>query len=85
MVSQSQVTFDPKKVLKDANKRRAMNMSQALSKDVNNQRNRVRYLLNLHKERIAQKKMDHAKGSDIFNGFSQDEIHEILVELPELK
>lgn len=60
-------------------------MSQALTKDVSNQRNRVRYLQNLQKERIAQKKLDHAKGSNIFTGFSQDEIHEILVEMPELK
>ena len=43
-ISRSQVTFNPKEVLKDAKKRRSLSISRALARDVNNQRNRVRYL-----------------------------------------
>ena len=68
-----------------AKKERAEKFDNALQNDVGNQRKRVRYLQNLQKNRIEQKKLDQARGSNIFQGFSQEEIHEILIEMPQLK
>ena len=77
------MTFNQtKRLLKDARTKRTKSMCGALQEDVSNKRNRVRYLQNLQKERTAQKKLDQAAGSNIFTGFSKDEIHEILVEMP---
>lgn len=34
---------------------------------------------------MDKKKLDHVQGSNIFEGFSKEEINEILIEMPELK
>lgn len=33
-------------------------------------------------ERMAKKKLDQAHGQKLFEGFSNEEMHEILVEMP---
>ena len=71
--------------MKDAKHKRAKSVANALQKDVSNQRNRVRYLQNLQKQQMDKKKLDHVQGSNIFEGFSKEEINEILIEMPELK
>jgi len=60
-------------------------MTKLLQAEVHKKHNRVRYLQNLQKERIAKKKIERAKGQKLFEGFSKEEMEEILVEMPQLK
>ena len=57
-IQQSAVNIDPKRLLMQAKKERAEKFDNALQNDVGNQRKRVRYLQNLQKQRIEQKKLD---------------------------
>ena len=53
--------------------------------DFEAQRSRVNYLQNLSKTRIQGKQLDQSQGSTIFNGFTRDELHELLIEMPHLR
>lgn len=77
--------YNAKRLLKNARSKRAMSMTNATQRDIESKKNRVRYLQGLQKERTALKKLDQAKGSKLFEGFSKDEMLEILIEMPELK
>lgn len=49
---------DPKRLLKDARNKRAVNINSALAKDVDDKKNRVKYLQNLQQDRISKKKLE---------------------------
>ena len=53
--------------------------------DFQAQKSRVNYLQNLSKTRSQGKQLDKSQGSTIFNGFTRDELHELLIEMPHLR
>ena len=52
------MNLDPKRLLRDARTNRNQSLKNAMIADIDNKKNRVKYLQNLHKDRMAKRKLD---------------------------